>query len=130
MKPALANDLDDSFLSIEDFTEQTGMIEDVDVILELIDNADLDIDIKTLLKEDLDECGHFNAYSGSLIALNQLLDVIGRESYHIVTSTDSDDGNDMCFDNCVRYVNRINYYLANGNADPDLYSVEQFSRDE
>lgn len=126
---SLTGDFEDNFLTIEEFTEKTGMIEDVDVLLELIEAADISQDLKISLKEDLDEGGHFNAHGGSLVALKSLIAALD-EDYHIVTSTDSDDGNDMCFDNCVRTVNRINFYLANGSADPDLYAVEKFSRDE
>lgn len=118
---------DPNFLTVDQFAQQTGMIEDVDVILTLIEKAEPELDSGIIidLKETLDEAGHFDACAKSLTALNALIKILGDE-YHIVSTTDSDDGEDICFDNSVRFVNRINYYLATGDKNEMLYAVETF----
>lgn len=76
------------------------------------------------LLEFLDESGAIMACGDSLDALKKLIDK--HQYLHIVTSTDSDDGKNIVYDNCIRYVNRINYYLARGDKNPDLYTIEIF----
>jgi hypothetical protein len=42
--------------------------------------------------------------------------------YHIVTAADGDDGN-LLYLNTVAYVNRIGYYLADGDKDETLFTT-------
>lgn len=109
-------------VSINTFFNKVKIITSPTVLKRLFDT--MDEKTKANLIECLDECGGITACSSSLDALKKLIEK--HQYLHIVTTTDSDCGNGIVYDNTIRYVNRINYYLARGDKNPELYTIDKF----
>jgi hypothetical protein len=110
-------------MSVANFFNVVGIITDYDQVEALVKRHTTGI-IQRRLLGYLDDAGHFDATGDSLMVLKSLVDA--NPNLHIVSLTDSDSGNSVVYDNCIRIVNRINYYVADGNANKDLYAVEKF----
>lgn len=113
-------------LTIEEFTERTGMIEDLDKVIEVIGSLDKKVftdDQIDRLKQYLDDAGHFSACYESAKLLSEFVNA-SFHSYHIVTMCDADEG--LVFENRMALVNRINYYIAKGEQNTELYAFEEF----
>jgi hypothetical protein len=94
-------------LNFDEFVSTTGMIVSDD-------------ELKQLGIEPEGEEGALNATHENLLTLMHLIH--SKPEYHIITSVESDDGNSVLYDNCIRTVNRIQYFLGKGNSNSELHS--------
>lgn len=114
---------DSNKLSVAKFAEVTGMIEDI---------AELKVELKKLPKplykkviKEFKENGAIDAYGDTHDLLVQVVNRL--PNLHIITTTDSDDGKSLVFDNCIRRVNRIDFYLGKGDKKSELYCTERWN---
>lgn len=117
----MAKAKDPNKLSVAKFAEVTGMIEDA---------AELKRELKKLprglyakVSKEIKENGAIDAHGRTHILLMQVTEKLPE--LHIITTTDSDDGKSLVFDNCVRRVNRIDFYLGKGDKKSELYCTER-----
>lgn len=107
-------------LSYDVFVERVGL-------LRPFDRDATSSEAEKALEGVLKEKGLFPAHSNGMFETYQLPELRNfiqeHPEYHIVTEVD--DGVVLGMDNAIRFVNRTGYYLACGDADFELFMVEE-----
>lgn len=106
-------------VSFEKFCEFTGLIDDPKVLKKIIKDDSI---FQELLKE-ADNLDYL-----SWMACHDSLDLLKKvcrlyPQLYIASQVDSDTGRKVIYENCIRIVNRNQYFLCTKGQDLELYSV-------
>lgn len=111
--------------TFDEFVDYTGLMNLLDM-----ENEDTSL-IRNIVKKDLhvNESGMFETSDlKGLIEMVEEYSLIDKH-YHIISLIDSDEGDELIYENEIRIVNRLGYFIGNGSPKPAYYILEDMTEE-